>query len=158
MSIVSGSLEPFSSFVVADRPDSICLIADSVWAVSWSSSRIVPAIVGSASRRYREISSSAASMSAKACLSAAMSSIVLDACSWIWVPCVLRRSAVPAIIADVVVLIAWILSSTIFWWASASATVTATCSALMVTSRARSTPRMSSRLLRMMISIASTPC
>ena len=35
-----------------------------------------------------------------------MSSMVLDACSWIWVPWVLRRSAVPAIIADVVVLIA----------------------------------------------------
>ena len=80
-------------------------------------------------------------MSANALFSASMSSIVLDACWWIWVPCVLRRSAVPAIIADVVVLIASILSSTIFWWASARATVTATCSALMVTSRARSTPR-----------------
>ena len=80
-------------------------------------------------------------MSANACFSDSMSSIVLDACWWIWVPCVLRRSAVPAIIADVVVLIASILSSTIFWWASASATVTATCSALIVTSRARSTPR-----------------
>ena len=43
--------------------------------------------------------------------------MVLEACSWIWVPCVLSRSAVPAIIADVVVLIASILSSTIFWCA-----------------------------------------
>ncbi len=87
-----------------------------------------------------------------------MSSIVLDACWWIAVPCVFNRSAVPAIIAEVVALIASILSRTIFWWASASATVTATWSALTVTSIARSTPRISSRLLRMMISMARTPC
>ena len=54
-------------------------------------------------------------MSAKADRSASMSSIVLEACWWIAVPCVFRRSAVPAIIADVVVLIASILSRTIFW-------------------------------------------
>ncbi|WNB84381.1 hypothetical protein REH70_10885 [Cellulomonas sp. ATA003] len=99
-----------------------------------------------ASALYRSISSIAPNTLSNACWSFSGSTVARDAPCWMAVPCVRSSSEVATIMSDVVALSASTCASTIRCCPSACEVMTATRSAAMVVSRARSTPLMSSTL------------